>query len=126
MVVLIIIVKPKLFLHVHPISCMERVSKTQSYKKFRIKWICFSCGRKLKSRIALYAHLRHCYWYSQFKDHIEDAPFFRKIPSRQLRYYYRNRPKINKERNSLRRLERNVKKSGNSRAKLTKLPRTLK
>ncbi len=109
---------------------MERVTKTQNNKKFRVEWICFSCGRRLKNKIALYAHLHHCYWYSQFKDHIEDAPFYRKVPSKQLRYYYRNRPKIIKEKRARRKREKNLGILGESargdKPRLIKLPKTLK
>jgi hypothetical protein len=62
-------------------------------------WRCFSCGRVMKSRISLYGHLHHCYWYqSVFKTHIEDAPFYVKLTSKQLRYYRRNRGKVNAHR----------------------------
>lgn len=123
-------VKPKLFLHVRHILFMERVLKTPDNKKFRVEWICFSCGRRLKNKIALYAHLRHCYWYSQFKDHIEDAPFFRKIPSKQLRYYYRNRPEVIKYKRAKRKLDKDngisVNTGSLSKIKRIKLPKTLK
>jgi hypothetical protein len=77
-------------------------AEIEADKKIRPNWICFSCGRKCKSRRSLYAHLQHCYWYSQFKDHIEDAPFYRRIPSKQLRYYYNHRPDLLARRKKLR------------------------
>lgn len=105
-------------------------AKLQPIKHFRVNWICFSCGRKLKSRRALYSHLQHCYWYAQFKDHIEDAPFYRVIPSKQLRYYYRNRPDLLKRRKERR---KELKKLGEPGArgldkdiKTRRIPKTLK
>ena len=64
-------------------------------KQRKPKWRCFSCGRVLKSRYALYAHLTYCYWFQNvFKHRIQDAPFYVERPSRQLRYYHRNKDKI--------------------------------
>lgn len=61
----------------------------------RVKWICYACGMRWKNKRALYAHLRFCYWYSQFKDRIEEAPFYEPTPeSKQLRYYWRNKKRI--------------------------------
>ena len=74
------------------------ISGNQYGTEFRVKWICFSCGRICKSRRALYSHLSHCFWHSKFRTHIEDAPFYRRIPSKQLRYYYRKRPDLLKQR----------------------------
>ena len=68
-------------------------------KPFRPKWRCFSCGRVMKSRKALNGHLNFCYWYQKvFKHRIEEAPFYVETPSRQLRYYNRNRDKVNAQR----------------------------
>jgi hypothetical protein len=70
-----------------------------------------------KSRRALYGHLQHCYWFNQFKDNIEAAPFFKKIPSRQLRFYWRNKKRINLKRKS---------KYAEESKKKRKLPRSLR
>jgi hypothetical protein len=94
----ICVVKPKVFNVSNQIILYMIVVENQSDVEFRVKWICFSCGRTCKSRRALYSHLSHCYWHSKFRTHIEDAPFYRRIPSKQLRYYYRNRPDLLKQR----------------------------
>jgi hypothetical protein len=76
---------------------------------FKPEWICFSCGMRWKNKLALYAHLQHCYWHSQFKDRIEEAPFYKPTPYRQLRYYWRNKNKIL---GKLRRKRKQEKESG--------------
>ena len=107
---------------------MRTISKQQP---FVIEWRCFSCGHKCQSRRALYSHLQGCYWYSVFKDRLEDAPFYKKIPSKQLRYYYRKRPEILKKRNKQRKREeelgiRRARSSGTITRKHARLPKTLK
>ena len=59
--------------------------------KHRVSWRCFACGRTFKKRMSLYGHLKSCYWYNEFKDRIDESPFFRKRMSRQLKYYYRKK-----------------------------------
>jgi hypothetical protein len=40
-------------------------------------------------------HLGKCYWYQEhFRGDIENAPFYRKLSSRQLRFYYRHRREL--------------------------------
>ena len=61
----------------------------------RTEWRCFSCGRVFDNRHGLKVHLNSCYWYQEhFKDDIENAPFYRKLSSRQLRFYYRHRREV--------------------------------
>lgn len=70
-----------------------------SKAKPRVEWRCYSCGRTFPSNKSLKAHLTHCYWYQhEFKTHIEDAPFYKVMISRQLRYYRRNKAAINARR----------------------------
>jgi hypothetical protein len=86
-------------------------------RPFKIEWRCFACGRRFRSKRSLYGHLNCCYWYKQFKDHIEDAPFYRETPTRQLRYYWRNRKHINAERAA---------RYAEEKQKKIKLPRSLR
>lgn len=105
--------------------------KIQDDEMFRVEWICFSCGRKLKNRLALYAHLKHCYWHTQFKDRIEEAPFYKRRSSKQLRYYYAHKPKILKKRKEWRDREKlagfgNFRKSIPNSRGTKRFPNTLK
>jgi len=64
-------------------------------RPFKIEWRCFSCGRRFQNKNGLYSHLHTCYWFNhEFKTHIEDAPFYKEIPTKQLRYYWRNKKRI--------------------------------
>lgn len=56
---------------------------------------CYGCGKVCRTKLGLYAHLRACYWFKHFENNIENAPFYQERPSKQLRYYWRNRKKIN-------------------------------
>jgi hypothetical protein len=86
----------------------SKLQDNEDNEMFRVEWICFSCGRTLKNRFALYAHLKHCYWNSVFKDRIEEAPFYKRRSSKQLRYYYAHKPKILKKRKERRDREKKI------------------
>lgn len=94
--------------------------KNSEDKDFKIEWRCFSCGSRWRSRKSLGGHLKNCYWHSFFKSHIEDAPFYREVPSRQLRYYHRNRKMIRDKYKEKKELANTPARSK------VRLPRTLK
>ena len=102
-----------------------KIQDNEDNEMFRVEWVCFACCRKLKNRIALYAHLRHCFWYQNvYKNHLEDAPCYMKRSSKQLRYYYAHKPKILRERKERRDREK-MDKNGKKRS-ISGLPRSLR
>jgi len=76
-----------------------KLQENEDNLMFRVEWVCFACCRKLKNRLALYAHLKHCWWYQNvYKNCLEEAPCYKRRSSKQLRYYYAHKPRILRER----------------------------